>query len=142
MRVAFYKSIRPGIQGIYSRFVRWWMRGIYSHCEIIFSDNISASASFIDGGVRFKKIDYDDTHWDFVEVPGSLEGNARDWFNANVGKKYDILGNIGFIFRVVAADKNKWFCSDALGAALGLTDSWRYCPNTLHGTLQYAYPKA
>ena len=53
MRTAFYKGTRPGWQGIYSRAVRVIDRGPYSHCELVFSDGLSASASYIDGGVRF-----------------------------------------------------------------------------------------
>src|SRR3546814_7608950 len=40
--------------GIYSRVTRLVDGGPYSHCELVFSDGLSASASFIDGGVRFK----------------------------------------------------------------------------------------
>ena len=52
MKAAFYKGTRPGLQGIYSRAVRAIDRGPYSHCELVFSDGLSASASYIDGGVR------------------------------------------------------------------------------------------
>lgn len=69
MQAAFYKATRPGWQGIYSRAVRVIDRGPYSHCELVFSDGMSGSASYIDGGVRLKRIDYDPAHWDFVELP-------------------------------------------------------------------------
>lgn len=45
MKAAFYKATRPGLQGIYSRAVRWIDRGPYSHSEPVFSDGLSASAS-------------------------------------------------------------------------------------------------
>ena len=56
MKAAFYKATRPGWQGIYSRAVRWIDRGPYSHAELVFSDGLSASASYIDGGVRLKRM--------------------------------------------------------------------------------------
>jgi len=31
----------------------------------------------MDGGVRFKRIDYDPDHWDFIELPDHLEPAAR-----------------------------------------------------------------
>ena len=68
MQVAFYKGTRSGIAGIYSRGVRFITKGKYSHCELIFSDGMSASASFMDGGVRFKRIEYDPAHWDIIDV--------------------------------------------------------------------------
>ncbi len=80
MQAAFYKATRPGLQGIYSRAVRWIDRGPYSHAELVFSDGLSASASWMDGGVRFKRIDYDPERWDFVTLPDSLEPQARAWF--------------------------------------------------------------
>ena len=36
MLLASYKSTRPGIQGIANRIIRWRLRGIYSHSEIVF----------------------------------------------------------------------------------------------------------
>lgn len=45
MIAAFYKSTRPGWTGLYNRIIRWWERGDYSHCELIFSDGLAASSS-------------------------------------------------------------------------------------------------
>ena len=129
MNVAFYKSTRPGVQGIYSRAVRWIDRGPYSHCELVFSDGLSASASYIDGGVRFKRIDYDPAHWDFVELPAAAEPFAREWFRANAGAPYDLMGNVRFVLPWLADSERGWFCSEALGAALGWKEPWRYGPN-------------
>ena len=77
MKAAFYKATRPGLQGLYSRAARAVDRGPYSHCELVFSDGLSGSASYIDGGVRLKRIDFDPEHWDFIELPAHLEPAAR-----------------------------------------------------------------
>ena len=136
MKVAFYKGTRPGWQGIYSRAVRLIDRGPYSHAELVFSDGMSGSASYIDGGVRLKRIDYDDTHWDFIDLPPSLEPYARDWFESHVGAPYDLMGNVRFVLPWLSDSERGWFCSEALGAALGWKEPWRYGPNGLSALLR------
>ena len=36
MLLAFYKSTRPGLQGVANRVIRPRLRSIYSHCEVVF----------------------------------------------------------------------------------------------------------
>lgn len=103
--VAFYKGTRPGIQGWYNRLVRCWTRSPYSHCEMIFSDGISSSSSFLDGGVRFKEIEYKPENWDIVELPIEFEKLARLWFIQHEGDSYDVIGNIGFVIGSVDDSK-------------------------------------
>ena len=50
IKIAFYKGTKDGIAGVYNRGARWIEDGIYSHCEIIFSNGLSASSSFMGGG--------------------------------------------------------------------------------------------
>ena len=142
MRAAFYKATRPGVQGIYSWAVRFVDRGPYSHCELIFSDGMSASASYIDKGVRLKRIDYDPAHWDFIELPDHLEPYARDWFEANKGAPYDLMGNVRFVLPFLPDSQHGWFCSEALAAALKLKEPWRFGPNGLAAVLRSSYQPA
>lgn len=135
MRAAFYRGTRPGWQGIYSRAVRAIDRGPYSHAELVFSDGLSASASYIDGGVRLKRIDYDPAHWDFIDLPPVLEPYARDWFERNAGAPYDLMGNLRFVLPIVPASSSGWFCSEAMAAALKLREPWRFGPNGLAALL-------
>ena len=136
LRAAFYKATRPGWQGIYSRAVRVIDRGPYSHCELVFSDGMSGSASYIDGGVRLKRIAYDNDHWDFIDLPPSLEPYARDWFERNEGAPYDLMGNVRFVLPFLPDSQRGWFCSEALGAALGWAEPWRFGPNGLSALLR------
>ena len=138
MKVAFYKATRPGWQGLYSRLARLVDRGPYSHAELIFSDGMSASASYIDGGVRFKKIDYDPAHWDFVDVAGD-EGAAMAWFIEHNGASYDLIGNLSFLCPLIPHSRRKWFCSEAIAAALGIPDPWRQGPNGLAAVLRWPH---
>lgn len=139
MIAAFYKSTRPGWAGWYNRLVRWWERGKYSHVELIFSDGLAASSSYMDGGVRFKRIDFHPEHWDFIELPAYLEPLARNWFEANAGKRYDLLGNVRFLADFMQDDRSKWFCSEALAESIGMPESWRYGPNGLAAVLGFVY---
>lgn len=137
MRVAFYKSTRPGIQGVYSRLVRVVDKGSYSHCELVFTSGISASASYIDGGIRFKEIDYNPEHWDFLELPDSFEDKAFEWFQRHEGASYDLIGNIAFVIPGIKHSQRKWTCSESIAESLGIPQSWRYGPNGLYSTLLF-----
>jgi hypothetical protein len=137
---AFYKSTRPGWAGMYNRLVRWWERGQYSHCELIFSDGMAASSSFMDGGVRFKRIEFNPEHWDFIELPAWIdESAARAWFVLHEGEPYDLRGNLSFAIDFIPNDPGKSFCSKALGAAIGMWESWRFGPNALAAVLRFIY---
>lgn len=136
LTAAFYKVNHTGIQFVYSAGVRFWTKSIYSHCELIFSDGVAASASYMDGGVRFKEIEFDPTKWDFIDLPDDLEADARKWFKDHEGLPYDLLGNLHFVVSPIGDDKNKWFCSEAVAAALGLPNAWRFDPGDLYPVLQ------
>lgn len=136
--VYMYHGTRPGVAGIYNRLVRWWDHSAYSHCELVFSDGMAGSSSFEDGGVRLKKIDFDTKNWDFIPLPAHLEAKARAWFEAHRGQKYDLLGNVHFVFAIVQHDKRRWFCSEAVAEALGYSESWRFKPGDLYSVLYWS----
>jgi len=140
MKAAFYKGVPPGARGIYNRLIRWWTRSDYSHVELVFSDGLAASSSFMDGGVRFKWITFDPAHWDFIELPVALEPTARAWFDLHRGEKYDLWGNAHFVLARIPHDKDRWYCDEAVAAALGVTDAWRYDPATLYSALLFLTP--
>lgn len=133
MKVALYKGTHTGISGLYNVLTRYLDRGMYSHCELVLSDGISCSSSYLDGGVRFKQVDYSKVdNWDFLDIPdptGELEFNAFLWFKLHEGCKYDLLGNLRFVSNAVKDDSSKWFCSEAVMASLGFTEAYRYGPN-------------
>ena len=137
MVICFYKANQKGIKGLFNRLVKWWTKGPYSHCEIWFSDGISASSSFTDGGVRFKHISYDSSKWDFLYLPSTMEPRARQWFEENNRKPYDVFGIAGFVARAITHSKNKFFCSEAIALALGFNEAWRFDPNTLYILLKH-----
>ena len=130
MKAAFYK----GNHRLFNRLTSWWDSGIYTHMELVFSDEIAASSSFSDRGVRFKSIKFDDSRWDFIELPTRLfnERNARDWFNVNQGRKYDFVGLIRFVADALPENRTKFFCSEACLSALNIKDAWRFTPNSAY----------
>lgn len=129
MKLAFYKGRRGGLAGLFDAAVRWWTRGSYSHVELV-APGWVASASMRDGGVRFKAIDFHPDRWDLVAIGGD-EIAARAWFEAHQGAAYDWMGLFGFVWRPGREVTRRWFCSEAVAAALGFKEPWRFCPNTL-----------
>lgn len=130
MKAAFYK----GKHRLFNRLTAWWDNGIYTHMELVFSDQIAASSSFSDGGVRFKSIQFDDSRWDFVELPRKLfnERDARVWFDVNKGRKYDFAGLIRFVADALPENRTRFFCSEACLSALNIKESWRFTPNSAY----------
>lgn len=139
MKIAFYKSKKH----LFNRLVAWWTNGPYSHCEAILGGDAAmarcASSSFKDGGVRIKMMPLPDDIWDIVEYPttDAQDEETETWFVQHLGKAYDILGLFGFIFRRGLDSKDKWFCSEAVAAALGIKEAWRFDPNTFYSAIMW-----
>lgn len=140
MQVAFYRASRPGMAGLYNRIVRLVDGGPYSHAELVFSDGLAASSSYMDGGVRFKRIEFDPAKWDVLELDRQRfhETRARAWFTEHEGTPYDLAGNLKFVWHWWPASKWRYFCTSAIAAALELppvTKPWWYGPRKLHAAL-------
>lgn len=136
MKIAFYKGTKTGLAGVYNRGVRWIEAGDCSHCEIIFSDGKSASSSYMDGGIRFKDIDYDLNKWYIYELPWADGVRAREYFEVRAGKvKYNLRGNIHFIFGFIRGNTDGEFCSEACAGALGFNNPWQFPPNQLRNII-------
>lgn len=140
MKVCFYKGIHPGIAGVYSVVVRTWTRTPYSHCELVFSDGTAASSSMVDKGVRYIPnwrgyID-DPKDWDVIELPDCFEPAARKWYDDHLGQGYDVIGNLHFVLNPIGDDKEKWFCSESVAAALGFENPGRFNPGDLYEILK------
>lgn len=132
MKIAFYKGTKTGLSGVYNRGVRWIESGKYSHCEMIFSNGLSASSSFMDGGVRFKRIDYSNkSDWDVIDLPWADEERAMAYFKERIGTSYNLRGNVRFLFGFIRGDSRGEFCSEACAGALGLKNPWQVAPNAL-----------
>jgi len=111
-------------------------RGRYSHCEIAVREHTQASvytcysASIRDGGVRCKVMPLPSANWDLIPLPDSVDGRLKTLWSRTPGQGYDLLGAFGVIFGLPET-RRRWFCSEWVGAALGLPESWRFSPNDL-----------
>ena len=140
LTLAAYHGTKKGISGVYNRAVRVIGRGPYSHVELVWADLaaiqsgepcLSGSASWMDGGVRTKRISYTSGNWHFFPLPWADPEAALDWFQMREGAGYDLVGNARFLLPFIRDSRSRWFCSEAAAAALELEEPWRYEPNHL-----------
>jgi hypothetical protein len=135
-KIALYK----GHGNLFNKLIRFWDQGKYSHCELVFSDGKSASATFRDGRqVREKEIVFDDANWDFINLPAELEPAANEFLQQTRGMPYDLVGQSRFMFAPWHGVKKSYWCSEWCAAALGMSEPWRYGPNNLAIVLWYKY---
>lgn len=141
MQIAFYK----GRKRLFNRVTAWWLKGPYSHCELVLGTDhlglaICASSSALDGGVRIKHMALDPANWDLVTVTGD-QAQAWAWLRLHEGDGYDFLGLFGFVARALGHDKERWVCSEAVAAMLGIPDSWRFDPCSLWAAVSRQQPQ-
>ena len=143
LSLALFKGTRSGLKGIYNRLGRFIDRGPYSHTELVFTDRLSGSASYVDKGIRIKKIGYSSVgNWDFLPIPdenGFLEEKALKWYKDHLGCKYDVMGNIRFATNFARDSHDKWFCSESNLAALGFPEPFRYGPSGAASLIEHVY---
>nr|DAP70986.1 MAG TPA: cysteine peptidase [Caudoviricetes sp.] len=113
-------------------------RGQYSHCEIAMRLPETAdgqeyecySASIRDGGVRLKTMSLPADKWDLIPLPDSVGERLHGLWEETQSQGYDLPGAFGVVFGL-PENRRRWFCSEWVGAALGLSESWRFSPNDL-----------
>ena len=138
MQVASYK----GRKRLFNRITAWWLRGPYSHVELVLGYDeagqaICASSSMMDGGVRVKHMRLDPAHWDLVEVNAPAQ-RAWTWLHQHEGVGYDYLGLLGFVARAIGHNPKRFVCSEAVAEMLGISDPWRFDPCSLHAVVSYS----
>lgn len=113
-------------------------RGRYSHCELAVRLPETAggqeyecySASLRDKGVRRKTMPLPSAKWDLIALPDSVGGRLETLWSQTQSQGYDLPGAFGVVFGL-PENRRRWFCSEWVGAALGLAESWRFSPNDL-----------
>jgi len=131
IRVAFrYKDTR-----LLARLICLVQGGDTAHCEVAhqWDGGISytcVSASWVDSGVREKRISLYPSKWRIYELPVE-KAKVVDWFYSNKGKPYDLLGLMGFFIRRIRGSKKAWFCSEVAADILGLPEPHRYDLNLM-----------
>lgn len=137
--LAFYKA--PG--NLLDRAIRCRTCSPYSHVEYLpfggelGGEAVAWSSSSRDGGVRCKRIEFRADRWDLVEISVSDEGAVMRRFAGERGKKYDYLGVlVGRSLGLPIHHENRWFCSELIAHALGLSHPSNYTPGSLARELQ------
>ena len=113
-------------------------RGKYSHCEIAVrlpetadgQEYACYSASIRDKGVRRKVMPLPPAKWDLIPLPDGVGGRLEALWAQTQGQGYDLPGAFGVVFGL-PENRRRWFCSEWVGKALGLSESWRFSPNDL-----------
>lgn len=110
---------------------RFWTRSVYSHCELIVGE-LWYSASFMDGGVRAKKIMQKSGHWDIIPIPWADEKAIISLFDRTVDGSYDWIGLFGSqLFNRRHHDQSRYFCSEWCAEALGIPTPEIHSPHSL-----------
>ena len=129
LALAFYNGTQFGtwVDRLIAYHDRGENVGPYSHVELVIErvdegESLCCSASYRDGGVRFKRIDLDETPGKWVLMPVIVEPEEsaamRTWCEKHVGGRYDIPGVLAFKLPWVRHRLNWWFCSEICTAAL------------------------
>lgn len=122
-------AFRYGDRRWFARLVCAVQGGDSAHCEMsVYRDRDQhhcISASFVDGGVRFKVMPLPADRWRIYEMPQDSTG-VIEWLRAHDGDGYDYLGLLGFIVRRIKGSMDRSFCTEAAAEGLGLPDPWRF----------------
>lgn len=148
MKLASYVGTRPGLQGLFNKLVRAILAAPESHSELVFTDGLAFSCSFLDKGPRFKYISFDSGKWEFTELPSYyneqvIRLRAERICEGEHGKppKYSLLLLAGqllpFLLRFVS-DKDE-VCSTAIAKALDIPGHKRYDPHELRILFEATY---
>lgn len=136
--LASYKSTQPGWKGLANRFIKWATKSQYSHSEICvgypFEGAVDClSAVGVEGGVRIKTMRLSPEKWDVVALPTVTEKDVRDFYAANMGKPYDLIGCIRTMLPWVSREHpDHFFCSEVVATILRHQEPWRMYPGILH----------
>lgn len=96
MKLASYKSTRPGLQGIANRLIRWRLRGLHSHSEIVFQPWDGVDDLMPDGSAA---PDANGALWCVSSVAAE---KLPTWSQARAGR----YG--GVRFKRIALDPDRW----------------------------------
>ena len=125
IRVAF----RYNDDRIFARLVTFVRGGDSAHCEVANKwrgdFHTCTSASFMDGGVRQKQIPLTADKWRIYEMDIANE-TVDEWFAKHHGKKYDVVGLFGFVWRTIEGSVRRFFCSEVAADIIGLPEPHLY----------------
>jgi hypothetical protein len=98
-----------------------------THCEAILVEHPDGtvdigSSSLRDGGVRVKRnVRLTAGNWIIMNVPQFCALRSADWFARHDGSGYDTRGAFASAFPIQWSVDGRFFCNQAVGAAVGLS---------------------
>lgn len=119
--------------------IAWATRSPYSHCELLRAARMPEpgethrciGASLMDGGVRIREIVFDEGKWHFLHVPWAPD-DAWERAASRVGSAYDLRAFVWtHLFNFRRHTRDKWFCSELIADALGISMPHAYSPGDL-----------
>lgn len=124
LRIAF----RYGDTRLFSRLVCLVRGGDSAHCEVVLRSvggvHECLSASWVDGGVRVKKMPLPADKWRIWTLTGGAD--PLTWYTQHAGAPYDVAGLLGFVVPWVKHKLDAWFCSECAADIAGLEAPHRY----------------
>ena len=140
IRIAQYKG-----KSLTSKIIKFKTRGVYSHTAIMLDDNKIVEAwqgsnevriieSLSDGHKPGTEVDIY-----YLDATQSQQVLFVEFVMEQLGKKYDYLGILGFVFNRNFHGQDSWFCSELFMAAcvyagivvLKNTESWQASPSLI-----------
>lgn len=121
-----------------SKMIAWFTWADFSHVEVVFSTHTIGSR-FV-GGVQEWPLGSKYRHVKDVRIDVSQA--FFDFLEAQLGRKYDYLSILGFIFRRDWQEKRRWHCSELIASALvadnrlTLANLNRVTPGMLYALIQ------
>lgn len=98
------------------------------HAELPDGRVVIASSSLRDGGVRSHAVRMTPENWLVVDVPSWSLSQSVEWFAAHDGMPYDVRGALAT--QLPGAHRTgEWFCSEAVGASIGLLQPHTFGPH-------------
>jgi len=134
-KLAFYKAKGGWIDKV----IRWGTRAPHSHVELVDDLGVWWTSSHRDGGVRAKMMTPRPGHWDYIDIPDSIDIDWRPFIKANSeNAKYDYAGiMLSQMISMARHNPNKWFCSEICAASLGFESPHTISPGRLYELMQW-----
>lgn len=105
------RFVEPGRWDLSSRLIAWFTQGKYSHVEFITEDGYALGAR-LRGGVKRRPYEYIGKRQYRLFGVYSPHDLVMSYANSQIGKSYDWLAILGFVFGRNWQNMKRWFCSE------------------------------
>jgi uncharacterized protein YycO len=126
-----------------SLLLRTGMWSSWSHCGIVFGDNVIQAAAFKGVvGTPLAEMIAEASTYAFRDFDGVDDEKAHAFALAQIGKPYDWPGAAGLALHREWEEDDSWFCSELVEAALVAGGRTRFVNNPRRVTPQWSWAVA